>query len=417
MRFGVHHPVKASQVQHRHVPTKIVAQRGEPQNRAPILARLRQSKMTRSTHAYVRGSTAKFYEWLSEVQSHTFPEGPTIWICGDCHVGNLGPIGHTSGAARIQIRDLDQTVLGNPAHDLIRLGVSLATAARGSDLPGIVTARMVEALMAGYLHGIDPDAALRLPPRPASVRTAMKAATARTWKELAKERLSDTSPSIPLGRHFWPLSREERRELKHLVSQHEVLALVARLYEMPGEASVSIVDAAYWVKGCSSLGQRRYAVLLAVDQDRGPRYRLIDIKEAGKAAAPSASSGEMPRINGERVVTGARRLSPDLGDRMAWGRMLGGSFFMRELQPQDLKLSVDKLEHKDATVLAAYLGNVVGLAHGSQMPRDVAMAWHRELRARHGRSIDAPFWLWSSIVDLLGLHERQYLEHCRAWAG
>ncbi|MGA4718358.1 DUF2252 family protein, partial [Escherichia coli] len=111
--------------------------------------------MTRSTHAYVRGSTVKFYEWLSEVQPHTFPEGPTIWICGDCHVGNLGPIGHTSGAARIQIRDLDQTVLGNPAHDLIRLGVSLATAARGSDLPGIVTARMVEALMAGYLHGID----------------------------------------------------------------------------------------------------------------------------------------------------------------------------------------------------------------------------------------------------------------------
>ncbi|WP_164142170.1 DUF2252 family protein, partial [Serratia marcescens] len=91
------------------------------------------------------------------------------------------------------IRDLDQTVLGNPAHDLIRLGVSLATAARGSDIPGIVTARMVEALMAGYLHGIDPDAALRLPPRPASVRTAMKAATSRTWKELAKERLSDTS--------------------------------------------------------------------------------------------------------------------------------------------------------------------------------------------------------------------------------
>jgi uncharacterized protein (DUF2252 family) len=26
----------------------------------------------------------------------------------------------------IQIRDLDQTVIGNPAHDLIRLGLSLA---------------------------------------------------------------------------------------------------------------------------------------------------------------------------------------------------------------------------------------------------------------------------------------------------
>ncbi|MCO5399188.1 DUF2252 family protein [Ralstonia soli] len=387
-----------------------------PKNRARVLARLRQSKMTCSTHAFVRGSTVRFYEWLSEVRPHTLPDGPAIWICGDCHVGNLGPIGDASGSPSIQIRDLDQTVIGNPAHDLIRLGVSLATAARGSDLPGIVTAKMVEALMAGYLHGIDPDAALHLPPRPASVRTAMKAATARTWKQLAKERLDGPSPSIPLGRHFWPLSREERREIKSLVSQHEVLALVARLYELPGEASVHIVDAAYWVKGCSSLGQRRYAVLLAVEQDRGPRYRLIDVKEAGKAAAPCVSAADMPRHNGERVVMGARHLCPKLGERMAWGRMLGRSFFMRELQPQDLKLSVDKLEQEDATVLAAYLGNIVGLAHGSQMPPDVATAWGRELRARHGRSIDAPFWLWSSIVDLVGLHERQYLEYCRTWA-
>jgi len=35
----------------------------------------------------------------------------------------------------IQIRDLDQTVIGNPAHDSVRLGLWLASAARGSD-PG-----------------------------------------------------------------------------------------------------------------------------------------------------------------------------------------------------------------------------------------------------------------------------------------
>jgi len=37
----------------------------------------------------------------------------------------------------IQIRDLDQTVIGNPAQDLVRLGLSLATAARSSDLSGV----------------------------------------------------------------------------------------------------------------------------------------------------------------------------------------------------------------------------------------------------------------------------------------
>jgi uncharacterized protein (DUF2252 family) len=50
----------------------------------------------------------------------------------------------------VQIRDLDQTVIGNPAHDLIRLGLSLASAARGSDLPGVTTAHIQEELAAGY---------------------------------------------------------------------------------------------------------------------------------------------------------------------------------------------------------------------------------------------------------------------------
>ena len=94
--------------------------------------------MAGSAHAYMRGNTLKFYEWL-ETAKGTLPQGPPIWICGDCHVGNLGPTADADGKISIQIRDFDQTVIGNPAHDLIRLGLSLATAARGSDLPGITT--------------------------------------------------------------------------------------------------------------------------------------------------------------------------------------------------------------------------------------------------------------------------------------
>lgn len=45
---------------------------------------------------------------------------------------------------------MDQTVIGNPAHDLIRLGLSLATAIRGSDLPGVTTSLMLEKMVAGY---------------------------------------------------------------------------------------------------------------------------------------------------------------------------------------------------------------------------------------------------------------------------
>lgn len=88
-----------------------------PSERAPILIRTRNLKMARLAHAYVRGSTVKFYEWL------------------EASAGKL-PSGDAKGLVDIQIRDLDQTVIGNPAHDLIRLGLSLASAGRGSDLPG-----------------------------------------------------------------------------------------------------------------------------------------------------------------------------------------------------------------------------------------------------------------------------------------
>jgi uncharacterized protein (DUF2252 family) len=98
----------------------------------------------------VRGNTSKFYEWLDSSSRCKLPDGPPVWICGDCHVGNLGPVADAKGRVLIQIRDLDQTVIGNPAHDLVRLGLSLASAARGSDLPGVTTARILEELIAGY---------------------------------------------------------------------------------------------------------------------------------------------------------------------------------------------------------------------------------------------------------------------------
>jgi uncharacterized protein (DUF2252 family) len=36
-----------------------------PKERAGVLLRTRHLKMARNAHAYVRGSTAKFYEWLA----------------------------------------------------------------------------------------------------------------------------------------------------------------------------------------------------------------------------------------------------------------------------------------------------------------------------------------------------------------
>jgi uncharacterized protein (DUF2252 family) len=154
--------------------------------------------------------------------------GPAIWICGDCHLGNLGPIADTEGHVQVQIRDLDQTVIGNPAHDLIRLGLSLATAARGSDLPGITTVRMIETLMEGYESAF-PENDEPHPEKPKAVKLVMKKAMKRTWKQLARERIVDTDPVIPLGKRFWPLAREERKAIDSLFSAPALAELVTQL--------------------------------------------------------------------------------------------------------------------------------------------------------------------------------------------
>ncbi|QOT77775.1 DUF2252 family protein [Cupriavidus basilensis] len=391
-----------------------------PAKRQEALMRCRNLKMARSAHAYVRGNTRKFYEWLEAKQPHTLPEGPAIWICGDCHVGNLGPIADIQGRVDIQIRDLDQTVIGNPAHDLIRLALSLATAARGSDLPGVITARMLESLMVGYQSAFDnPDAAAGLTSRrPAAVRTVMRQALGRKWKHLAHERLQDTTPSIPLGKRFWRLAADERRAIGALFERREIAHLATLLTSRDEGARVEVMDAAYWVKGCSSLGRLRFAVLLSVGSNDSPNPEicLIDIKEAVNAAAPSYPKVNMPRGNAERVVEGARHLSPALGDRILSAQLLDKAVFIRELLPQDLKLEIDTLPQEEASRVARYLGEVLGNAHARQIDLATQRSWLAELARNRSKQLDAPSWLWASVLDLIASHEVGYLEHCRKFA-
>ena len=96
------------------------------------------------------------------------------------------------GEIDIQIRDFDQTVIGNPAHDLIRLALSLTIAARGSDLPGVTTAKMVEQLIDGYEQEFNSDCK-EMPPeeRPSCVQVVMKQALTSSWKHLAEDTIDD----------------------------------------------------------------------------------------------------------------------------------------------------------------------------------------------------------------------------------
>jgi uncharacterized protein (DUF2252 family) len=386
-----------------------------PSDRVAALSSKQALKMAGSAHAYVRGSTVQFYEWLEEQKRGALPEGPPVWICGDCHAGNLGPVAGIDGGIAIQIRDLDQTVIGNPVHDLIRLALSLATASRGSDLPGVTTARILEQVIEGYQAALRQDADT-IDDAPDSIRLVMKESVARTWKALAKERLEDQKPTIPLGAKFWSLSRSEREAIGELFATSSLHHLSTSLRSREDDAPVEVLDAAYWMKGCSSLGLLRFAVLLGVGKGKKRDLALMDVKEAIKAAAPRYTGEQMPKDNAERVVQGAIHLSPHLGKRMLAGTLGDRSVFIRELLPQDLKIEIERLTIADAMNAASFLAGVVGKAHARQLDQAARQAWNKELERHRSKTLDAPNWLWSSVVELIGRHEVAYLEHCRKYA-
>ena len=388
----------------------------QPEDRSRLLTAERNRKMAASAHAYVRGSTARFYEWLEASSRVSLPDGPEAWICGDCHVGNLGPVASAEGALEIQVRDLDQTVVGNPAHDLVRLGLSLAMAARGSDLPGVTTAHMLERLMDGYEAAFAGEPTIEAVAMPKTVKLVMREAAGRSWKHLADERIEGVAPVIPLGRRFWPLTDAERTAVDALFAEDALHRLATSLRHRDDDAPTRVIDAAYWRKGCSSLGRLRVAVLVAIGTGKAERHCLMDVKEAIAAAAPRSATAEMPRDNAQRVVAGAQALSPFLGERMVAARLLGKAVFIRELLPQDLKLEIETLTRAEAMSVAEFLAHVVGRGHARQLGMAERKQWIGDLQRNRSKSLDVPSWLWASIVELVASHEAGYLEHCRRYA-
>ena len=392
-----------------------------PDQRSATLLAKRDLKMARSAHAFVRGSTERFYEWLASPKTTAIPAGPPVWVCGDCHIGNLGPIGHVEGTAVVEMRDLDQTVIGNPAHDLVRLALSLAMAARSSDLPGVTTARLTEDLVAGYERAFEGEnVSEKIDQLPPPIRLIMRRAVKRTSRRLLDERLGGKKRGkFQIGKKFWKLANDEYEAIRRIVEQEPVRKLITKLEDRDAEAPVTLVDAAFWVKGCSSLGLWRAAALVEfqLDGKKGnTALALLDLKQAIKAFAPWAAGTDQGFSPGVRVLEGARRLAPALGSRMLAGTLLDRSVFVRELLPQDLKVELDRIDATDARRLAFYLGKVVGRAHRRQMNPEDTRAWTLEMAAHRTKDLDAPSWLWTALVQMVSLHERAYLEHCRRYA-
>ena len=193
--------------------------------------------MTSSAHAYVRGSTHRFYEWLLSSRAESLPKPPDIWIGGDCHIGNIGALAHADGSVELELRDLDQTVIGSPAHDVVRLALSMVMSVRASGLRGSLALRGVEAIAHGYARALtaracDRDASPGV--APPQVKKLLRQANARSRKDLLIERIG-VEERMPMGKRFWPLMADERAAVEKLASSRKFKRLVTQITGRQGQ--------------------------------------------------------------------------------------------------------------------------------------------------------------------------------------
>ena len=144
-----------------------------------------------------------------------------------------------------------------------------------------------------------------------------------------------------------------------------------------------------------AIDARKSGAALCHGRERG--HRRGGFRAKGFCCRPTTESG---------WITGARHLSPFLGGRMVSGHLLQKSVFIRELLPQDLKLEIERFSQEEAMGVAEFLAHVVGRGHARQLKTAMDRAeWLSELQRNRSKSLDAPSWLWNSVVDLVGAHE------------
>ena len=151
---------------------------------------------------------------------------------------------------------------------------------------------MVERIMEDYHGAVARNFESRDIDEPEPVRRVAKKAATASWKSLAAEDLEGTSPTLPIGKCFWPLSHQEKRDIERLVADREMHRLATRLRSRDDNEEVKLVDAAYWVKGCSSLG-RALRSSVACGWERR-RLLLGGFERGGESICPHATRAKMP---------------------------------------------------------------------------------------------------------------------------
>ena len=365
----------------------------ERMSRMPVLLARKQTRMSGSCFAFLRGSAPLFYRVLRNApRLARGPEDEGL-LCGDLHLENFGvyrPDRPSRSGDRVvfDLNDLDETFVGHLHLDLLRVLTSVLLAARSWSCPAPTALELADAVLDGYRRVRGGG---RLPAVPQPVSELLDRVAERKRRVLLERRtlVAGHRRRFRLGEYFLRLPRAARLACARAFGRFA--ANEARETGHPPER-FRVLDLAFRVAGTGSLGTFRVAVLVEGHGARDGAW-LFDMKAMGEpAGAGFATRAVAP--GPERVAYALRTLLRQPPAMLGTVRALGHGLLVRRLTPQDDRLDWPTLPVEQRVPTLGFLGGLTAAAHRRGARRKLS-----SLEPADGQRV------LRNAVELAGLHE------------
>ncbi len=332
--------------------------------RAPALLARKYRRMAEDAFAFFRGSAHLFHD--------AFPKKlgkfPSVWLNGDLHLENFGTYRGENRLTYFDIGDFDEGGLGPASRDLLRFLASLHLAMPLLDLAPAQAGKLAKAYLAAYRDALSSGKALWLE------RNLATGLIGALMQKLDKRLDAGSEGSNWLRSRVTGGARLERLGKKHhedgrrlrldsgkalpvTAKQRKAVSTVIRQIAWQqhklGFGKWRILDIAWRVAGLGTLGLPRFIILARVTPSKSGApvlstegdLLLLDLKfQPGSVMRPYLKKQPRFASEAERVVAIEKRLQAMNQAFLTAVQMEGGTYTLRELQPEADKLDLHQVQ-------------------------------------------------------------------------
>jgi uncharacterized protein (DUF2252 family) len=317
------------------------------QNRIPKMVRAKYRFMLENIYRFYRGTCHIFYEDL--VKNPDFPPGPAAWICGDLHLENFGSFRSQNNQVYFDLNDFDEAVLAPAGWEVARLVTSIYIGFESLRIRSDKAQKMARLFIRSYQRTLRGGKADYVEASTAKgiICDFLTSAAGRKRRSLLNKRTFAYKKGLRLvldhPKHF--RLREEVKEalMKHVAGWLKV--------DEASPYNYKVIDGVFRLAGTGSVGLERYAFLLKSSNTVGPKYLILDMKEAAPSSLAPWLTHQQPEWENEaaRVISVQNKMQNRCPALLSTSIFNGKSFIMQEMQPS--KDSIDfrllKDEYRD----------------------------------------------------------------------